>query len=113
MNGQPVDGANVNFQLTDGSRSALGVTDSQGRYELTTFTASDGALPGEYQVAITKFETPPPGSNVPEDHPDYNPNAAEFVARNLLPKNYAAPATSGLTTTVGKTSNQFDFQLEP
>ena len=111
MNGQPVADANLNFQRTDGTRGAVGVTDAQGRYELTTFTAGDGALPGEYRVAVTQFETPPPGAAVDEDDPNYDPDAPAFVPENLLPEQYANPETSGLTATVTEGSNTVDFQL--
>jgi len=111
MNGEPVADANVNFQLTDGSRGASGLTDQQGNFSLTTFTAGDGALPGEYRVAITKFEKPPQETQVPEDHPDYNPNVATFVPRNLLPAKYANPQTSELTATVTEGANTVKFEL--
>jgi hypothetical protein len=111
MNGQPVADANVNFQLADGSRSASGVTNSQGRFELTTFAAGDGALPGEYLVAITQFEKPPKGAGVPDDHPDYNPTLGDFVPRNLLPEKYANPQTSGLTATVSESGATVSFEL--
>jgi hypothetical protein len=111
MNGEPVTDANVNFQLTDGSRGASGLTDQQGTFSLTTFVAGDGALPGEYRVAITKFEKPPQGAQVPEDHPDYNPNVPSFVPRNLLPEKYANPQTSELTATVTEGANTVKFEL--
>lgn len=112
MNGQPVARANLSFQLADGSGSAAGVTDNQGRYELTTFTAGDGAVPGEYLVAITQFEEPPPGAGVPDDHPDYNPNLPEFVPKNLLPERYATAKSSGLKATVVEGPNTgVDFEL--
>ena len=111
MNGQPVADANLNFQLADGTRGTVGVTDAQGRYELTTFTADDGALPGEYRVAVTQFEKPAPGAAVDEDHPNYDPDAPAFVPQNLLPDRYANPETSGLTATVTEGPNTVDFQL--
>lgn len=111
MNGQPVADANVNFQLADGSRSASGVTNSQGRFELTTFAAGDGALPGEYLVAVTQFEKPPKGAGVPDDHPDYNPTLGNFVPRNLLPEKYANPQTSELTATVSESGATVSFEL--
>ncbi len=112
MNGQPVARATLSFQLVDGSGSAAGVTDNEGRYKLTTFAAGDGALPGQYVVAITQFEEPPPGAGVPDDHPDYNPNLPEFIPQNLLPKRYASTATSGLKATVVEGKNtSVDFEL--
>ena len=112
MNGSPVANAILSFQLADGSGSAAGVTDSQGRYELTTFAPGDGAVPGQYGVAITQFEKPPASTGVPDDHPDYNPNLPPFVAKNLLPERYAAPDSSGLTATITEGRNEgVNFEL--
>lgn len=112
MNGQPVPRANLSFQLADGSGSAAAVTDAQGRYELTTFTAGDGAVAGDYLVAITQFEEAPPGAGVSDDHPDYNPNLPAFVPQNLLPERYASVGTSELKATVVPGENSgVNFEL--
>ena len=114
-NGQPVDGANVVFQLVGGSGSAIGKTDAGGKYTLTTFVSGDGAEPGEYQVKIEKYKVET-GSAVDESSPDYvAPAENEVVAEpeNLLPAIYADPATSGLKATVSEGGeNTFDFALE-
>ncbi len=111
MNGEPVANANVNFQLVDGSGSAVGVTDSQGRYELTSFVPGDGAVPGEYQVTVTKFSQLTPSPDVSEDDADYDPDAPAMVPENLLPERYANPATSELTATVTESPNMIDLEL--
>ena len=53
LNGQPLEGAIVQFQPTaqDGSPSA-GKTDAKGRYELLYTFNSPGAMPGEHIVSI-------------------------------------------------------------
>jgi hypothetical protein len=66
--GQPVEGANV--VLGRGSRSvalgeiAIGKTDAKGHFELTSHFAGQasgrGAVPGDYEVTISKL-VPPPG----------------------------------------------------
>ena len=56
--GQPVADANVTFHSKDGSRGAVGVTDANGNFQLTTFTAGDGAVAGEHEVSITKYDQP-------------------------------------------------------
>jgi hypothetical protein len=58
LNGQPVDGASVQFVPADGSgRQASGGTDKDGKFQLTTYENNDGAMPGEYKVVV-KY-TPP------------------------------------------------------
>ena len=57
VNGEPVGGASVTFTPDgEGLRSAHAVTDSAGGFELTTFDKGDGAVPGDYLVAISKAQ---------------------------------------------------------
>ncbi len=112
--GKPVDGATILFVSTDGKKSATGKTDASGRYTLTTTKSGDGAVAGQYKVAITKFDA---GQVAAADISDPNyappdPNKPAPVAKNLLPEKYASPETSGLTATVKESSNKIDFTLE-
>lgn len=104
---QPVESATVMFQALDGSRSAVGKTDSQGRYELTTFQPGDGAEPGEYRVSIVAFEEPDELFDE-EKHPE------GFPLKNLLPAQYADPKSSGLEATVSAEAGplSLDFSLQ-
>ena len=120
MNGQPVAGATLNFLSSDGSRSAVGQTDAQGRYELTTFSPGDGALPGDYGVAIMKYELTTDAAARPEDEAPDEPAGDDPFAGgpdpepvNVLPERYASVATSDLTATVVEGDNTFDFTVEP
>ena len=125
-NGVPVEGAIVNFQATtpDGE-SASGFTNASGRYTLTSVTAVDGgrgALPGEYRVAITKFEPAPPDpyrdAMMREEisYEEYirrvNAGGPPPPPKHLLPEKYSSTGTSGLTATVVRGRNPpFDFNL--
>ena len=113
-NGQTVDGATVAFQLADGSQSAIGVTDTGGKYTLTTFESGDGAVPGQYQVKIFKYNVQT-ASVADENSADYvaPTEGEEEVVENQLPAIYADPTTSGFTATVSEGGkNTFDFLLE-
>ncbi|MEX2174225.1 MAG: carboxypeptidase-like regulatory domain-containing protein [Pirellulaceae bacterium] len=123
--GAPLAGAVVSFVpvggVTEEKRSAVGVTDAAGKYSLTTQAKDDGAVPGEYQVSITRYEGPPPVAGGGEEAgPDgempasYGGEAPETPpAQNLLPAKYASPDTSGLTATVaGGEPAPHDFDLE-
>src|SRR5579883_1909574 len=57
LDDQPVAGALVTF-LKQGpkGRDARGQTQADGSFELTTFAANDGALPGEYKVVVEYHE---------------------------------------------------------
>src|SRR5262245_18502134 len=56
--GVPVEGAVVTFLAEAGGRNASGRTRADGSFELTTFAANDGALPGNYTVLV-EYTAPP------------------------------------------------------
>jgi hypothetical protein len=118
LNGQPVAGADVVFQLKEDSRSSFGRTDANGQYSLTTRTGSDGAPEGDYVVAISKVETPAedPSKFIPQEDKRYNPFAGKSVAatppKSTLPSKYGDAKTSGLTARVNAGKNTLDFDLK-
>ncbi len=121
MGGTPVAGATVSFQLADGSRSAVGITDEGGKYKLTTFAADDGAVPGDYKVSVFKLEggkveSAPVGQLASgEISESYDPNVKPATAapKHLLPEKFANTAASGLTAKVAEGGeNKFDFDLK-
>ena len=101
LNGSPCAGAQVQFipSSSDSGRTAIGETDSAGNFTVRTLQPDDGAYPGEYKIAITRFEFVGPESKVViEDNP-----TKEVPGRpqeNTLPKKYAKAASSGLTISV-------------
>ncbi len=106
MEGSPVEGANVVFHPVDGGERALAsqaVTDAQGRFRLATHMGGGkfkpGIVPGQYDVAINKLDTAAISSTF-------------APPKNLLPKEYASPKTSGLTANVAPgQDNDFEFSL--
>ena len=133
LNGQPLEGATVNFYPMEGSGSAIGMTDANGKYTLTTYTSNDGAVPGQYKVSITKYEggaapkatnTPPPGTLAPGDldaatyaQPNEGAAAAGAAAptgpKNLVPEKYSNADSSGLRGTIDpKDGNENNFDLK-
>ncbi len=60
LDGKPLNWATVAFVPLDGQGpSGNGVSDSDGRFRLTTHNYDDGVLVGDYKVVI-KLEEPPP-----------------------------------------------------
>jgi hypothetical protein len=119
LNGQPVAGADVVFNLKDGSGSSFGRTDASGIYQLTTRRSNDGALPGDYLVAITKASEAPASdeATIPQDSPNYNPFVGKGVAtkpkpKGAFPTQYGDTKTSGLTARVLEEPNTIDFELK-
>ncbi len=58
LNGQPLEGATVEFQPTEaGGSPSSGRTGADGRYELMYTFNTPGAMPGEHVVSISTAET--------------------------------------------------------
>jgi hypothetical protein len=103
--GKPVDGATVVFNSAEANRAAAGLTDSEGRFTLTTFDSGDGAVAGPQQVRISKVKTEQSSGN-----PELT--VAPPKETHLLPAKYADFNTSGLTADVKPDGeNHFDFDL--
>lgn len=111
FSGTPVPGATVTFLAAKDGRSASAITDAVGRYALTTFRRGDGALPGDYNVIVLKFDAVVGGQTGNK----YVPAQEVPEPKNQLPARYAQPAKSGLkaTVTTDAKANVFDFALSP
>lgn len=111
-NGQPVEGATVTFMAgASGGRGAVGTTDASGKFQLTTFEAGDGAIPGAYKVKIAKTVGGAPTAEGGEimAPPTGGPPTSE--EKDELPVKYKDESTSGLTADVKDGDNDFPFEL--
>ena len=60
LDNQPIEGAVVTFIPDDErARAASALSDSDGRFSLTTFSDGDGAIPGGYRVIVRKRDPMP------------------------------------------------------
>jgi len=116
----PVEAGRISFIPVDSKnenqRAAAGEI-TNGSYSLTTGTAGDGALPGEYFVTIASKLID--DSKVKETIEKYGGGGrqqdvgkAGAKAKNLIPGKYQLPETSELKVTVKESSNKFDFPLK-
>lgn len=126
LDGAPVEGASVVFAPTSGAgMAASGITDSNGRYELTTQNPGDGAVEGSYMVMISKTEggdtvddAVKPGMSDEEAtqaamEAHVASGEAEPEVKELLPAMYKDPAASGFTAEVAKGAPaEFNFDLK-
>ena len=108
-NGKPVPSAHVSFVPRDASsRAAAGLTDSNGRFTLGTFSTNDGAIIGKYKVGIiahgpARPAKPGEGSGMPGETVPGPPT---------IPQKYFAPETSGLVHEVKPGSNTVELTLK-
>lgn len=115
--GAAVDGATITFTPASGEgNGAGGRTDANGEYTLTTFAPQDGAIPGSYQVTISKsvvVGADPSYGDV--NSPNYGkdpPPEARGKLEHQVPQKYNSVASSMLSATVSEGGdNTFNFDL--
>lgn len=132
-NGTPLAGANVGFIPKDPEgKAASGLTDADGKFQLSTYlagsTQASGALPGDYEVSVSKYETslgfdPATGqSKMPQPTGKVDPATSQghvlpgggmmAPPKQLVPAKYVNSKTSGFTATVKPSGNDpFNFEL--
>lgn len=117
LNGEPVEAATVTFVADGEGQDAIGRTDANGKYTLTTFGGSDGAIAGEYKVKIAKYTDMAADTTSGEAGEDgeggyIEPNENDTGEQeNVLPAKYADEKTSELTASVSAGATSFDFDL--
>jgi hypothetical protein len=118
LDGKPLAGVLVNFMVSgtgEGGENASAVTDAEGKYSLSTPVAgvdlsqSQGAVPGQYRVAIAQLVMPD-GAAVPPGTGDAEAEA--MGARQLLPPRYSSPGETTLTAVVENAPTVVDFDLK-
>jgi len=101
--GKPVPLGMVTFQSDDpNGRNATGAIAPDGSYTLQTEEPGDGALLGEYRVAIDARD---------DVVLDYIP-ATPIPPKRLVPEKYENPDTSELKATVKSGRNEIAFDLK-
>ena len=126
MDGTPVEGATVYFYAIgdkkDG-RPAVGTTDKEGFFRLSTMGNDNGALPRHYKVVVTKYVPTNPNLKIP-DFPDTlegRNDRSDFMYRNFeekgiqpfknaLPPKYGSSDTTPLEYNItGRTTVKFEL----
>jgi major membrane immunogen (membrane-anchored lipoprotein) len=118
--GAPVPHGTVNFLPSKppppAGRAATGEI-KDGNYSLSTAGNNDGALPGDYNVAIVAMDvdmasaasSKAEGGRIHEGDAAYQ--KAIKTAKQLIPVKYGAGETSGLKATVDSSSKAINFDL--
>ena len=80
------------------NRPAMAQFDGDGSYKATSYSPSDGLVPGEYKVAVECYETPP--------------NMEGKPVKSFIDKKYMNGETSGLELSVKAGSKPIEFDIE-
>ena len=120
MDSKPVADANVGFHpVKVGTPPAVGTTDADGNYQLTTFNTNDGAIASQYTVTVSKKT----GGGMADEEVDLADDPGEEYDKMMeedavetgeetLPAQYASQETSPEKRTVMEGENTFDIELK-
>lgn len=102
LDGKPLGGATVSFHSynKDTERYTYvcdGLTDANGRFQVSTYTKNDGCPAGEYVVTVVKTGRGYYDGEVPD--------------RSLIPERYAAAGTTPLKVTIKDGTNEVNLDL--
>ena len=107
LDGQACPDAVVTFFSDTNPISATGRTNAEGKFKLTTYKDGDGAVEGTHKITVVKRE-------FVEEKTKYdsvNERSVALIPKELLPKKYMTPTTSGIDFSVAK-SGANDFKIE-
>jgi hypothetical protein len=126
MAGGPVAGATVMFAPTEGQPVATGITDTSGKYELTTYEGGDGAVKGTFKVLVMRsakakkddgeldHDAFASGESDPTSAAHDGEEESAAGSDSSLPAKYADSESTDLLATVeDKSENVIDLTLEP
>ncbi len=109
--GKAIEDAEVSFKSIEKKATATGKTDSQGRFELSTYKEKDGAVSGPQVVTIRRVNIV-----------DKTPKDVDLSAGGkalppeitwIIPEKFSLDNASGLTADVKETGeNNFNFDLQ-
>ena len=108
-NGKPLTEGTVVYLPAPGSKSrqATGPLESDGSFSLTTQSADDGAMKGEYQIIVLAYKPKPPEPKSKEELEALINKEGESQRGFIIPEKYTNPETSGLSDTVDENHSGF------
>lgn len=124
LDGQPVAEATVGFSPLAGGLPAVGMTDGDGRFHLSSTGGGRpeaGAVPGEYAVVVSKQVVENTGNSAPPEQESTVPPSSwpdrgsarppNPTVRDLIPATYGQAESSGLRAVVKPGRNMLQFDL--
>jgi hypothetical protein len=125
MLGKPISGALIGFAPKETEPFAMGRTNSEGVYTLTTYEAGDGAAKGDYTVTVAKpvvSTTLPPPPTGPTHGADGVVKMTSHAAKGaktgaineggLIPDAYSSSAQTPLKFSVEAKDNVYDIEIK-
>jgi hypothetical protein len=116
FNGKPMAGggsiafAPINSQT---GKAAGGEIRPDGTYELTTYSDSDGSMPGDFRVTIMQVTVQEPPTTSDDGGKPQPAPVATVAEADRIPAIYSDPYNSPLTAKVeAKELNELNFELE-
>ena len=119
---KPVEGATVVFHGEGAARVASGITDKEGKFQLTMYNPNDGAIVGNHKITVIKMDTSKviQGEMNAEDPGEAYTRAMTMAAKDPkmgakdeLPSIYGKTETTPLQEAVTeKGPNVFTLQLK-
>jgi hypothetical protein len=119
--GRPLAGAVITFVPTgEDGEAASAITDSEGKYALTTWESEDGARPGEYRVKVSKQELQTVDASKMVQNLSIEEEQKIYVEKTkpapppkrLIPARFENDETSGLTHKVEEKPTTFDIKID-
>ena len=120
LNGGPIAGATVAFGPKEGQPTAMGRTNDNGEYTLTTYDSGDGAAKGLYTITVMKLVGSSTGSSEPEHGVNVAPSSSHDAVKsksgsddgNLIPAKYSDTNSTPLSFKVEEKDNVFDIEIK-
>ncbi|MBS0207208.1 MAG: hypothetical protein JSS49_30395 [Planctomycetes bacterium] len=121
MSGGPVANAIVTFSPKERQPVAIGKTDNDGKFTVTTYDPGDGAAEGDFVVLVTK-QSAPQAATVPAHDPSkpfdssaaHSQSAGAKAAADVgLPEKYSRIDQTDLKVNVKQSGNDFPLELKP
>jgi hypothetical protein len=100
LDGKPIAGASVMFMPQFEGQPAVGATDDEGEFTLTTGGSTEGALVGTYQVTVTLKEVS--GVLVDKDGLSAGIGPGGIQEKWIVPQRYSTVETSELSVEVAR-----------
>jgi hypothetical protein len=107
LNGHSLEGATITLVPSilnpQSARAASGLSDANGKFQLTTLNSGDGVFPGDYTVYVSKIISEGDILSPSEirNRGLLSEQLSEITKpKQMIPEKYTLPETSGLTITV-------------